>query len=678
MNEILDPKLPAEELNAEVSNLLETSDKKEVEKEVVKVEDAVTEEIAVPEEVTTPEKIVATEEVSVPEEVAATEEIPAPEEKQPEASENETTEELSEPEEVSATVVEVPEKLTKPDIIERLQTLVDGEVDTVKNEVEALKHAFYKLKKAETEEAKKIFLEGGGEEADFQPANDESEEQVKVLLNKFKERKAAILAQEESLKEANLTEKKAILEELKALIDSKDDFNKVYNEFRRLQQQWKDIKLIPQSAVNDLWKEYQHYSEIFYDLLKINNEMREYDFRKNLELKTALCEAVERLDAESDVVSAFHQLQKLHQEWREIGPVSRELREEIWTRFKTASSVINKKHQSFFETLRAGEQENLDAKTAICEQIEAVNYEELKTFKDWDDKNKFVLDLQQQWKNIGFAPKKFNVVIFERFRAACDVFFQKKSEFYKSIKDSMEENLEKKKALCEKAEALKDSTDWKETTDKMIALQKEWKSVGTVSRKYSDAIWSRFISACDYFFEQKNKNFASQKTEEQENLRLKKEVIEKIKNIDESLGGDETIELIRELMKEWNNIGFVPFKDKDKIHKEYRTAVDSHFDRLKVDQAERRLQSFKSNISEMAGSEKPKGKLLGERERLMRTFEKLKSDIQTYENNIGFLSVSSKGGSGLVKEMTRKIEDLKQELDLIVKKIQAIDDNLEG
>lgn len=583
----------------------------------------------------------------------------------------------TEEEKLQAESVEKIDKLTKEEIIGQLKEIVDKSVEEVKNEVDSLKQAFYKLRRTEIEEAKKIFISEGGEEKDFQPSQDNTEEQLKELLAKFREKKSVLVAEEEKVKEQNLKEKKEILEELKNLIESPEDFNKIYNEFRRLQQRWKEIKSVPQANVNELWKDYQHYSEKFYDLLKINNEMRIYDFKKNLEIKTAICESVEKLAEEPDVVSAFHQLQKFHQDWRETGPVAKELREEIWARFKEASFVINKRHQDFFEKLREGEQENLEIKTAICEEIEAIDYDALKSFKDWDAKNKEVLTLQEKWKSIGFAPKKHNVKIFERFRAACDVFFQKKSDFYKEIKDFMEVNLEKKKALCEKAETMKDSTDWKETTEKFIALQKEWKTIGAVSRKYSDAVWKRFISACDYFFEQKNKNFSSQRTEESENLKQKTALIEKINAIDTSLDKTETLDLLKEWMKEWNSIGFVPFKEKDKIYKEYRDAVDKQFDRLKIDESERRLQSFKSNIHDIVGSDKPKGKLLGERERLMRMFEKLKSDIQTYENNIGFLSVSSKGGGGLVKDMNRKIESLKEELELIVKKIEAIDENLE-
>ena len=544
-------------------------------------------------------------------------------------------------------------KLTKEEILNRLQALVDAPIETVRGEVESLKQAYYKIRRNE----------------------DTQENFLKELLGSYKEKKAAYLAEEEKQKAENYEIKLQLIEQLKMLCESQDDFNKLYNEFKDIQQKWKEIKLVPEEHANELWKEYQTYSEAFYDLIKINNQFRDYDFKKNLELKTALCEAVEKLQDEKDIISAFHQLQKLHQQWREIGPVAKELREELWGRFKAASTVINKRHQQHFENLKAKEQENLVAKTAICEEIEGIDYAALQTFKDWDEKNNEVLALQQKWRTIGFTPKKHNTKIFERFRAACDVFFTKKTEFYKSIKAEMEKNLEKKRALCEKAEALKDSTDWKGTTEKMIALQKEWKTIGQVTRRHSDSIWKRFITACDYFFDNKNKNVSSQKSEEQTNLEAKKALIEKVKTMDESLDTEEAITMLKEWIAEWNEIGHVPFKEKDKVYKAFHEAVDAQFDRLKVDQRDRRMKSYRNNVSEMAG--KGKGKLYSERDRLMRTYERMKNDLQTYENNIGFLTISSKGGSGLVKEMERKIEKLKAEMELTVKKIEAIDENLE-
>lgn len=566
-------------------------------------------------------------------------------------------------------------KLTKEEILNRLQALVDAPIETVRGEVESLKQAYYKIRRNEVDELRKAFVEQGGDEKDFTASEDTQENFLKELLGSYKEKKAAYLAEEEKQKAENYEIKLQLIEQLKMLCESQDDFNKLYNEFKDIQQKWKEIKLVPEEHANELWKEYQTYSEAFYDLIKINNQFRDYDFKKNLVLKTALCEAVEKLQDEKDIISAFHQLQKLHQQWREIGPVAKELREELWGRFKAASTVINKRHQQHFENLKAKEQENLVAKTAICEEIEGIDYAALQTFKDWDEKNNEVLALQQKWRTIGFTPKKHNTKIFERFRAACDVFFTKKTEFYKSIKAEMEKNLEKKRALCEKAEALKDSTDWKGTTEKMIALQKEWKTIGQVTRRHSDSIWKRFITACDYFFDNKNKNVSSQKSEEQTNLEAKKALIEKVKTMDESLDTEEAITTLKEWIVEWNEIGHVPFKEKDKVYKAFHEAVDAQFDRLKVDQRDRRMKSYRNNVSEMAG--KGKGKLYSERDRLMRTYERMKNDLQTYENNIGFLTISSKGGSGLVKEMERKIEKLKAEMELTVKKIEAIDENLE-
>lgn len=567
-------------------------------------------------------------------------------------------------------------QLSKEEILDKLAHLVETFSETTRNEVEALKQAYYKIHRNEIEESKKIFLEKGGEEQDFVAPEDNCEYKLKELLTIYKEKRAAILAKEEQIKATNYALKLQLIDQLKALTESQEDFNKLYNEFKEIQQKWKEIKVVPQEHVNDLWKNYQVYSEKFYDLIKINNQFRDYDFKKNLELKTVLCETVEKLQTEADVVSAFHQLQKLHQQWREIGPVAKDLRETLWARFKAASSIVNKRHQEHFELLKSKEQDNLEAKTAICEQIEGIDFSALKSFKDWDEKNKEILSLQEKWKTIGFAPKKSNIKIFERFRAACDAYFNRKNEFYKNIKEEMEKNLALKKALCEKAEALKDSTDWKNTSEKLIALQKEWKTIGAVARKHSDTVWKRFISACDYFFEQKNKNMSSQKNVEQNNLTAKKALIEKINAINESNHND-VISILKGYMAEWNNIGHVPFKEKDKIYKEYHEAVDSQFDRLRVDQSDRKMQAFRNNLNDLGNGEKGKGKLFNEREKLMRMYERMKNELQTYENNIGFLSVSSKGGGGLFKEMERKIEKLKDEMALTIKKIEAIDENLE-
>ena len=427
---------------------------------------------------------------------------------------------------------------------------------------------------------------------------------------------------------------------------------------------------MPAAKVNELWKNYQHYAEKFYDLIKLNNEFREYDFKKNLEIKTHLCEAAEKLADEEDAISAFHQLQKLHQEFRNTGPVAKELREDIWTRFKTASTAVNRRHQQHFEALKEKEQRNLDEKTVICEIVEAMEYDTFTTFQDWENKTQEIIALQAKWKTIGYAPQKMNVKIFERFRAACDEFFKRKAEFFKSIKESMAGNLEKKKALCEKAEALKESTDWKATADILSKLQKEWKTIGPVPKKYSDAVWKRFIAACDYFFEQKNKATSSQRSVEQENMVQKKAIIEKLNTIDAQETPEEDAgNTIRELMKEWNSIGHVPFKEKDKLYKQYHGVIDKLFDKLNLSASQKKLSNFKSSISK-------EGNLYREREKLVRAYENMKNEIQTYENNLGFLTSSSKKGSSLVTEMNRKVEKLKADLELILKKIEVIDQSM--
>ena len=612
-------------------------------------------------------------ETNLPEEGAGTlEEIRVPEV----APEN-TVDEVAVTETSGKEALNTAGELSKEEILDKLAVMVGSTTEVSRGEIESLRQTFYRVRRAEIESLKKTFINGGGEEKDFVAPEDAAEDRLKDLLSAYKEKRAVIAAEEEREKAANYALKLQLIDQLKTLIESQDDFGKLYSQFKDIQQKWKDIKLIPQEHAGELWKSYQTYTEKFYDLIKINNQFRDYDFKKNLEQKTALCETVEKLQQESDVISAFHQLQKLHQQWREIGPVAKELRESLWARFKAASTVINKRHQEHFDLLKSKEQENLEAKTAICEEIEGIDFDALKTFKNWEDKSKEVIALQGRWKTIGFAPKKSNVQVFERFRVACDAFFNKKDAFLKSVKDEMERNLELKKSLCEKAEALKDSTDWKSTTEKMIALQKEWKATGAVARRHSDVIWKRFISACDYFFEQKNKSVSSRKGAEQTNLAAKNALIEKIENLDETLASDDALAELKNLMAEWNAIGHVPFKEKDKVYKAYHDAVDKQFDRLKVDQDDRRMQSFRSNLNDMTSGEHGKGKLLSEREKLMRMYDRMKSELHTYENNIGFLSVSSKGGGGLVKELERKIENLKKEMSLTIKKIDAIDETLE-
>ena len=562
--------------------------------------------------------------------------------------------------------------VTRQEIIGRLEEIADSEdALNCKAEVENLKVQFYKLRTAEIDAARKAFVADGGEENVFIPEPDALEEPFKSAMNKIKEKRSAWLKAQEEEMQANYELKLTLLNELEELVNKAENGSPEVNEFRALQNRWKEIKNIPQDKVTPLWKQYQLLVEKFYDVLKLNHEFREYDFKKNLEIKTRLCEAAEALIDEEDVISAFRQLQQLHNEFREAGPVAPELREEVWTRFKTASTAINRRHQDHFESKKEREQQNLEQKTAICEEIEAIDMSALTTYQAWNNGTQKILELQARWKEIGFAPQKMNLKIFERFRNACDEFFRCKSEFFKSVKSTQNENLERKRALCEAAEALKESEDWKETANKLAKLQKEWKEIGAIPQKYSDALWKRFVGACDEFFERRNKATSSQRNAEQENLKQKREIIEKIKNIDATLSGDEQIKQINALMPEWNAIGFVPFREKDKVYKEYKQAINAVYERLHVNANERKLADFKNNIS------KGNNSLTREREKLIRQYENLKAEIATYENNLGFFSTSSKKGESLVDVMRQKMEKLKGDSQVILKKIHLIEEEIE-
>lgn len=570
-----------------------------------------------------------------------------------------------------AEAIETAVKPTKESILSRLKELAQNAETASKQELDNLKQIFYKLHNTELEADKKQFMENGGTEEEFMPKADALENEFKSVMGDIKAKRSKFTADQEKQKEENLTIKLSIIDKLKELVESPEDTNKSYNEFKRLQQQWNDIKLVPQARANELWKSYQHYVEKFYDILKLNNEFRDYDFKKNLEIKLRLCEAAERLAEETDVISAFHQLQKLHQEFRDTGPVTKDLRDEIWNRFKAASTIVNRHHQHHFEGLKEVEQHNLDQKTVICEIVEAIDYDHLKTFAAWEEQTQEIIALQAKWKSIGFAPQKMNVKIFERFRKACDEFFKKKGEFFKSLKEDMNENLEKKKALCEKAEALKESTEWKDTAEILIKLQKEWRTIGPVQKKYSDAIWQRFIGACDYFFEQKNKATSSQRSVEVENLKKKKSIIEQLVAIDEAMDPGEAEQLVRELMKEWGTIGYVPFKEKDKVYKQYHGVIEQLFGRFNIHVSRKKLSNFKTSVGDI-GKDDPQA-LYREREKLIRARENMKNELLTYENNIGFLTASSKKGNSLLTEINRKVEKLKGDLEMAEQKIKVID-----
>ena len=562
---------------------------------------------------------------------------------------------------------------TREEVIARLKEIAEAGDVSDKAELDALKLNFYKLHRVANDAAFAAWVEAGNDAESFVPEHNTLEDEYKEAMGIIKQQRNALLEQQEAEREENLQKKLTIIERLKAICEGVIDTN-AYNEVKQIQQEWKEIKNIPAGKVNEVWKSYQLYMEKFYDLLKLNNEFREYDFKKNLEIKTRLCEEAEKLAEETDVVSAFRQLQKLHQEYRETGPVAKDLREDLWVRFKNASTEVNKRHQSHFEAIKEAEQNNLDQKTVICEIVEGMELDQLTGFAQWEEKTKEVLALQAKWKTIGYAPQKMNVKIFERFRQACDNFFTRKAEYFKQYKENMAENLEKKIALCEQAEALKESTDWKETADKLTKLQKEWKTIGAVPHKQSDVVWKRFIAACDYFFEQKGKATSSQRSVEVENLAKKKDIIARLTalNTDEVADGAERE--VRALMQEWNNVGHVPFKEKDKIYREYRSVVDALFDKFNITASQKNLNKFRSNLNNNGGG----NSLVREREKLMRSYEMKKNEIQTYENNIGFLTSSSKKGNSLVAEMNRKIEKLKADLQLIVDKIKVIDEQEEA
>ena len=559
---------------------------------------------------------------------------------------------------------------TKQEVIARLQELAHGEENPTKDEVDYLKTTFYKLHFAQREAEQKAYLEAGGDPEKYVVAPDMDEETFKAEMGVVKEKRQKLFQQQEEEKLENLKKKQAIIEKIKSMVTSPEEANRNYQEFKQLQQEWKEIRLVPAEKANELWRNYQLYVEQYYDLLKLNSEAREYDFKKNLELKLRLCEAAEKLDQEEDVISAFHQLQKLHQEFRETGPVSKELREEIWTRFKAASTVINKKHQQHFENIRSKEEENLARKTELCEKVEAIAQEENKGAGDWEKHTKQIIDIQTQWKTIGFAPQKMNVKIFERFRAACDDFFAKKAEYFKSLKAKFAENAAKKQKLVEQAQALQDSTDWKSTSDKLIALQKEWKTIGMVPKKLGDQLWNDFLAACNKFFEARNAANAGTRNAERDNLARKRDIIAQLKAAAEG-AGDDLQEKVQQLVDEYQKVGHVPFKEKDKLYAEYHAVLDKLYKDLNISIARRRLDSFKSNLRQMA--DKGANALDNERARLMRRYEALKQEIQTYENNLGFLNASSKKGNSLIDEMNRKVQKLKDDCELVKQKIKAID-----
>lgn len=561
---------------------------------------------------------------------------------------------------------------TKQEVLERVKEIAHSSENPNKEELDLLKTTFYKIHLAERDAQMKEYLAKGGDPEKYILLPDDTEEAFKAEMQLIKEKRAKIFLAQEEEKQDNLRKKEEIIEKIKAMTTSPEEANKSYQDFKALQQEWKEIKNIPADKANEVWKNYQLYVEQFYDMLKLNSEAREYDFKKNLEAKTKLCEAAEKLNEEEDVISAFHQLQDLHQQYREIGPVAKELREQIWERFKAASTVINKKHQQHFEDLRAKEEENLAKKTALCEKVEAANQGEYKTAKDWEKVTQEIIEIQKEWRTIGFAPQKMNVKIFERFRIANDEFFNKKAEFFKGLKDTYSANLEKKQQLVNKAKELAESTDWKKTGDKFIALQKEWKKVGTVPHKQGELLWKEFLDTCNKFFEARNKQNAGSRSEEHANLDKKRNIIDQLKElVIAEISDNDFQKKLKNLAKQYSAIGHVPFKEKDKVYKEYHEAIDAAYKKLHATNAKRHFDNFKNNLKNVA---KEGGNALGnERGKLLRRYDQLRIEITTYENNLGFFNTASKKGNSLVEEMNRKIEKLKADLEMVKQKIKAID-----
>lgn len=588
------------------------------------------------------------------------------------------TEQSSEITEMNAAPAEpatpaAPVYTTKEEVVNRVKEIAQSEELAEKQELDLLKQLFYKFHNTEIQEARNAFIEGGGEPEKFEPQIDPLEPEFRASMQLIRDRRAAAQEELERQKQENLKRKLEILDRIQQLASTPEEANNAFDEMKALQAEWKEIKQVPAERATELWKNYQLYVEQFYDLLKLGHELRDYDFRKNLEAKTRLCEEAEALIQVPEVVTAYNQMLILNQEWKETGPVAREFREEIWNRFKTATTAIYKRHQDFFEARKAKEEENLTQKTALCEQIEAISTDELKTSSDWDEMTKKIIEMQATWKTIGFAPQKMNTAIFERFRKGCDAFFEKKAQFFQTLKESLNENLAKKKELVEKAEALKDSTDWRSTGDILIKLQKQWKEIGNVPHKYSEDLWKHFVGACDHFFEARQQATAGVRDEQNANKEEKLNIIERLKEL-ASKEGEEIIQEVKELQKKWNEVGHVPFRDKDKLYKDYREVCDKIYGALSASQAKRHLNNFRNNLAQKI--EKEGGSLSNERQRMMRAYERMRDELNTYENNLGFLSSNSKKGNSLVDSMKKKVEKLRDELSLLAQKIKAVDEQI--
>ena len=565
------------------------------------------------------------------------------------------------------------ENVTRESLLKTIEMIVADDSEIVADDVARIKQQFYTLHNELTLRRKD---EAGEEGEAFTDTEDPIEERFKAAIAAIKEKKARQRAEIETRQAANLDKKEALINKLKTLGADTDNVNRHYQRIKEIQSEFKEIGEVPPQNATAIWKNYQDAVEAFYDQWKVNKELRDYDFKKNLAEKQLLLDEARKLTEEEDVITAFRRLQSLHDKWREIGPVAKDVREEIWTSFKDASAEINKKYQAHFEERKARERENEEIKTALCERIEALDFSKPSTYQEWDAMTKTILEAQEEWKKAGFAPRKTNTALFNRFRALCDDFFGRKSEFFKKTKNEFAENLAKKTSLCEKAEALAESTDWKKTTDAIVELQKEWKTIGPVARKHSDAIWRRFIKACDTFFDRKKKVNCDTRRAEQANLATKREIISRLNVIasdENTTPREQAIAEVQQLRKQWQETGHVPFKEKDKLQDAYREVVGTLFDKLDIKENRARMADFQAGIEASAGDS---GKLSRERERLVRACEQRRQELKTYENNMGFFNSKSKNGDSIVREMERKMQHLKEEIAQISEKIKIIDSNI--
>lgn len=564
---------------------------------------------------------------------------------------------------------------TKESILAELKALAQKDASDISaEEVAHLKQKFYAIRNEEQRHEREAFVAAGNAEEAYEPATDEVETEFKEVLTTIKEKKAEQRAAIEAEQQQNYERKKAIVDKLLEMSADADNVNRVFPQVREMQNEFKEIGEVPAPVAAELWKNYQDAVEKFYDQLKINKELRDYDFKKNLAEKEALIAEAEKLSGEEDVITAFHKLQSLHEQWRQIGPVPKEVREEIWGKFKDISAEINKKYQAFFEERKAQERQNEEAKIALCERIEALDFNSLNTYAAWDEMTKQIIAAQEEWKKVGYASRKSNNTLFARFRETCDKFFAAKAEFFRHMKDVLAQNLERKIALCERAEALKDSTEWRKTADELAALQKEWKTIGAVAKKHSDQVWKRFLAACDYFFDQKKKNSSGTRRTERANLEQKREIIDKLKAIDiKTEDRAEAIKKVKDLQAEWQSVGHVPFGEKDAVYTSYREICNHLYEKLDMSQRGSRMASFENTINEIGNDQ---NKLYRERERLMRIYEQRKGELQTYENNLGFLSAKSKNGDSMLRDMNRRMQRIKDDLQDLEKKIKVIDEKL--